>query len=490
MSSIQSNITQYILAGIFIVATVTGIIIDEFTHQQFNTQFNNTLESKAWSLATLIDQENGLVEFDFADEMMPEFEPSENSEYFELWQGNGKILERSHSLNDSDLPFVKINQGESVFLDFDLPDGQPARLIAIHFTPQVDLEEEDSVLQMTVQSANHLDSELALQTVTLVLARKRDKLNDDLVLNRIVIVLSLMSMLIVSYLIIRFAVKKGLSPLTTLSDEVKLIDDHSLDTELGQHNMASELTLITMQLNHLLSRLNAAFLREKRFSSNVSHELRAPIAELMTLSEVGKSCIDNPEMILQFFQDTQDIAQNMNLLVETLLTLAHSEPGRVNTNMTVFNLHECIQKSINRIRLNNKDCADIDWQCATDNLPQIFSDWDKLEQILNNLITNACKYGQRGSSIIIRTKMQGQQLSCSISNLTADLEKADLEHLTEYFWRKDEARSGGKNSGLGLTLVAILCDVLKISVSFELDVNQRFTVTLSNFPNRLELNNK
>ena len=100
MSSIQSNITQYILAGIFIVATVTGIIIDEFTHQQFNTQFNNTLESKAWSLATLIDQENGMVEFDFADEMMPEFEPSENSEYFELWQGNGKILERSHSLND------------------------------------------------------------------------------------------------------------------------------------------------------------------------------------------------------------------------------------------------------------------------------------------------------------------------------------------------------------------------------------------------------
>lgn len=479
MPSIQSIISRYILTGIFLVAAVTGIIIDEFTKQQFNTQFNNTLKNKAWALATLNDQKHGQVEFEFADEMMPEFESAINTEYFQLWLSNGELLERSHSLIDKDLPFPKIALGDTIFQNIELPNNQPGRLVAIHFTPQIDDDDDDDVAGQKVDIPEGV-SQQPLQTVTLVLAMNRTDLINNLALNRRVILLSFLSMLLISYLIIRVAIKRGLSPLRAISDQVQNIDDHSLETELDTNNMHSELSAITVQLNHLFSRLNTAFNREKRFSSNVAHELRTPIAELMTLSDVGKNCINNPEMTEQFFTDTKDIAHNMNQIVETMLTLAKSEMGEVKKNMSVFNLHECIKTSIIRANLNGKESSDVEWDRIGSNYIQVFSDWDKLIQILANLITNAYKYSQPENKVNIESNINGKLLSISISNLTSELLKDDLDHLTDYFWRKDDARTGGKDTGLGLTLVAMLCQILNISLSFELNDNQLFTVTLGN----------
>ena len=477
MPSIHFIITKYILTGIFLVAMVTGFVIDKFTRQQFNSHFNKTLEHKAWTLATLTDQKYGNVEFDFADEMMPEFGDIENPEFFQLWLGNGEMLERSHSLLENDLPFLNVILGDTVFQDVELPDGQPGRLVAIHFTPQLDDDEEEN--QVIENLTQVVESHLS-QTVTLILAKNRTGLIQHLLINRVVIVISFISMLLLSYLIIHYATKKGLSPLTALSSQVQNIDDQSLDTEIDTHKMFSELTAITLQLNHLFSRLNAAFKREKRFSSNVSHELRTPIAELLILSDVAKSCVDNPDMTKQFFNDTKDIALNMNQIVETMLTLAQSETTKVTKKLTVFNLNECIKSSIKRVEFINKNKLKIEWNCLTSNSIQVYSDWEKFAQILSNIIINAYKYGGNGRRIYISSTQKGQFLSLSISNYSKDLDVVDLQHLTEYFWRKDEARTGGKNTGLGLTLVEMLCQVLNILLTFELNEEQFFTVTLNN----------
>ncbi len=480
MPSIHSTITKYILTGLFLVALMTGVIIDKFTRQQFNSEFNKTLQTKAWTLATLTEQDNDKVDFDFADEMMPEFIRPDNPEYFQLWLGNGELLEKSHSLAGKELPFLKINLGDTHFQDVVLPDGNPGRLVAIRFTPQLDDEEDDD--ERTDQHSDVLartDSD-PLETVTLVIAKNRSELIHNLMVNRVVIFIAFISMLLMSYLIILLATRKGLSPLTELSTQVQKVDDQSLDTKIQPYEMYSELTTITTQLNYLFSRLNAAFKREKRFSSNVSHELRTPIAELLALSDVARSCVDDPEMSRQFYDDVKDVAQNMNKIVETMLNLAQSDLGAVEKELTVFNLHDCIQTAIKRAEISNKNKLEIEWDPSASNSIQIYSDWGKLTQILTNIISNAFKYGRSESIISITPAVQGQFLSLSISNYSTDLETEDLERLTESFWRKDEARTGGENTGLGLALVDMLCQVLNINLVFTLTEGRLFTVTLSN----------
>ena len=484
MPSIETSITKYLLTGVLLVASVAGFIIDRFIHQQFNAQFNKTLEIKAWTLATLNDQKFGKVEFDFADEMMPEFEAVENPEYFQLWLDNGDMLERSRSLGDSDLPWVSVKLGETLFQDIQLASGQPGRLVAIHFTPQLDDDDEDEAEEhRQIIEYNQIHP---LKTVTLMLARSRVDLIENLYLNRAVIALSIISMLLLISLVIRYAIKKGLSPLKVLSEQVQNIDDQSLDTKLNTQGVQTELSLITSQLNNLLERLNEAFLREKRFSSNVAHELRTPIAELMALSDVGKACVDSPDLVLQFFDDAKHISQNMSLLVETLLSLAHSESDKVRINNTAFNLHESIQSCVKRVDSGICKDAVIEWESQTDKLLQIYCDWDKWNQIINNLVFNACKYCSPGCTVSIRSSIKGALVSLSISNPTEDLEREDLAHLSEYFWRKDAARSGGTHVGLGLTLVATLCQLLGIRLSFELSEDKLFTVTLDNIPTRAD----
>lgn len=459
---------------------MTGVIIDKFTRQQFNSEFNKTLQTKAWTLATLTEQDNDKVDFDFADEMMPEFIRPDNPEYFQLWLGNGELLEKSHSLAGKELPFLKINLGDTHFQDVVLPDGNPGRLVAIRFTPQLDDEEDDD--ERTDQHSDVLartDSD-PLETVTLVIAKNRSELIHNLMVNRVVIFIAFISMLLMSYLIILLATRKGLSPLTELSTQVQKVDDQSLDTKIQPYEMYSELTTITTQLNYLFSRLNAAFKREKRFSSNVSHELRTPIAELLALSDVARSCVDDPEMSRQFYDDVKDVAQNMNKIVETMLNLAQSDLGAVEKELTVFNLHDCIQTAIKRAEISNKNKLEIEWDPSASNSIQIYSDWGKLTQILTNIISNAFKYGRSESIISITPAVQGQFLSLSISNYSTDLETEDLERLTESFWRKDEARTGGENTGLGLALVDMLCQVLNINLVFTLTEGRLFTVTLSN----------
>lgn len=475
MNSLHFTISKYILSGILLVALVTGVIIDRFTRQQFNSQFNKTLQNQAWTLATLTDQKNGKITFNFTDTMMPEFGISARSEYFQLWSGNGDLLQKSHSLANTELPFLNIAMGDTVIQDIELPDGKQGRFVAIHFTPQ---SEDDSENRPFEHSSN---SPLQPpQTVILMIVKNRSELIHKLLINRVVIIVSFISMLLISYLIIHIATKKGLSPLTALSTQVQNIDDQTLDTQIQPDKMYSELSAITLQLNYLFNRLNASFTREKRFSANVSHELRTPIAELLTLSEVAGSQLNDPQKTSLFFDDVKDIAQNMSSIVDNMLTMAQSEPGGVNREYSVFNLNECIQSAIRQAESINKNNLKIEWDQTAFQTIRIYNDEAKFSQILINIFSNAFKYACKNSVIRIKPVLQDQLLSLSVSNNTFDLQIDDLEHLTESFWRKDVARTAGKNSGLGLTLVKILCQVLDIKLDFSLTDDGLYTVSLGN----------
>jgi signal transduction histidine kinase len=90
----------------------------------------------------------------------------------------------------------------------------------------------------------------------------------------------------------------------------------------------------------------------------------------------------------------------------------------------------------------------------------VVTDVAKLRLILTNLLGNAVEYAPTGSAVACHVAIEEPSFHLSVSNPAPDLERDDLGRLFDRFWRKDEARGGGRHAGLGLTLVRSLCATL------------------------------
>ena len=108
----------------------------------------------------------------------------------------------------------------------------------------------------------------------------------------------------------------------------------------------------------------------------------------------------------------------------------------------------------------------------------LLTDRTMLSVVLRNLIANAVEYAPAGGRVRIESACTEGEIQLRIGNTNATLEKSDLKHLFEPFWRKDAARTGGVHAGLGLALVFSYCAALNIAIETTLATPDWFEVRL------------
>jgi two-component system sensor histidine kinase QseC len=234
-----------------------------------------------------------------------------------------------------------------------------------------------------------------------------------------------------------------------------------------------ELAPISAKLNDLLTRVLASFERERRFSADVAHELRTPIAELRAIADVALRF--PPEAIARTaaFEDVREAALQIDRLVTALRTLAACEAGRVERNVESVDLRALGQKLWTPFAAA---AASKGLAVATP-LPErpessgravISSDPAILGSVITNLFANAVEYADAGGKVgwSVRTTSAGVELT--VVNSNAALERTDLDHVFEAFWRKDAARTGGVHSGLGLSLARAFVELLEGELSLQI----------------------
>ncbi len=463
---------------------IAGVTIDYLLREQLKTEFDRNLLSKAMSLVTLSEQDEGEVEFDFVDRFMPEFAADERPEYFQLWLADGTLIERSGSLGEADLPRSNPPLDTPHFTDLTLPDGRVGRLVAVRFVPYHDGPDDDEK-QAGAQadpgrqpddgeagtSASDLRADIAV-------ARGTEDLDHLIATVRATLAVIFALLMGATALLVRLSVDRGLKPLNKIAGEVRNLDADNLNTRLPDTPGSDELAPITRQLNELLERLEAAFQREKRFSGNVAHELRTPIAELRSLAEVGKEWPADRDMVEGFFGELVHLADDMERTVTNLMMLSQLEAGTQRAAMAPIGLSQLIDKTWRRLtsQANGKQ-VQLDNRVRDD--LKVRSDEDKLTLILTNLFSNAVSYSPDHSVIVVAVEENTVGAQLAVSNPTVDLAEQDLPLMFERFWRKDEARAGGRHAGLGLSLVKALADILSIKISSALDTSRRFTIMLS-----------
>lgn len=232
-------------------------------------------------------------------------------------------------------------------------------------------------------------------------------------------------------------------------------------SEKLEHNIA-ELKKANLELKKDIDKKEKLEIMRTDFLSNVSHELKTPIALIQGYAEGLKEGItDDPESMGFYCDVIMDEANKMNTMVKRLLTLNQIEFGNDEQDMERFNINELIASVVdaNAIRAGQKNMSIVFDNRNEQNF--VWADEYKTEEVLTNYISNALNHCDGKQAIEVRTSKSedGATLTVTVYNSGRNIAEEDLERIWEKFYKTDKARTreyGG--NGIGLSIVKAIME--------------------------------
>lgn len=226
------------------------------------------------------------------------------------------------------------------------------------------------------------------------------------------------------------------------------ITQAKVNTLLKLHDQQRELEI----KNAELAKLN----QEKNYFLGVaSHDLRNPIGNIISLvhileDELGDSLSLEMKEMLQMMNDS---GRDMLELLNTLLDVSKIESGTMNLNLKSDSIGGAIQKSINdNIRTANAKSIVLDYNIS-DNIPNVAFDKIHLQQVLNNLISNAIKFSFGNTHVEINVNRKDNDVIISVKDQGQGIPSNDIHRVFMPFARTSVSSTNGeKSTGLGLTI--------------------------------------
>ncbi|MEO8275721.1 MAG: ATP-binding protein [Thermoanaerobaculia bacterium] len=458
MRSIRRELVLWLSIGTAVLSAVAGLVSGRVVENRLRQDFDEDLLATAQTIMSVTEQDAGRYVLEFSYESMPQFSTKAPLEYFETWSDIGEIVERSRSLAGAGLesPFSR-DESPQIWNAL-LPDGRPGRLLQMTFVPQAE-EESASISGPQTRS----------RQAVLVLARGRDELERFVRWVYLTDLAIAVGLALALALCVEFVLRRGLAPLAKVARDVGALDERSLETRIEVSPAVDELDPIVRRLNLLLERLQAAFERERRFSGDVAHELRTPVAELRTLAEVGGRWSGDAALASALFADTAAVAERMERVVAQMMTLARAEAGQEPIESSPFDLAELIDECVVSCSPVTRDRR-ISIELHLDRPLPVFEDRNLLAVILRNLLENAVAHGPEDGTITVEAHATSDgEVRFTVTNAAPELQRSDLEAMFGRFWTKDVARSNARHSGLGLSLVRTLAGLLGIEVEARRD---------------------
>lgn len=241
--------------------------------------------------------------------------------------------------------------------------------------------------------------------------------------------------------------------------ELDILGQHMNQLSEKLESTISELKTANNELKKDIERKEQIDEMRKEFLSNVSHELKTPLALIQGYAEGLQECINDDEESRAFYCDViTDEAGKMNQMVQKLLTLNNLEFGNGTIEMTHFNITELIRGVCNsasilmkqsQITLEFDDTADV----------YVWGDEFQIEEVVTNYISNAIHHCDFEKKIRIFYTQKSDCIRVSVFNTGKQIPDEDLTKVWEKFFKVDKAHTrayGG--SGIGLSIVKAIMD--------------------------------
>jgi heavy metal sensor kinase len=269
-------------------------------------------------------------------------------------------------------------------------------------------------------------------------------------------------------------VRLGTAPLRRLSDAVSRVSAKDFHLPFGGPRPPRELEPIVGRLRQTLDMLKRAFAREKQATADISHDLRTPLAALLTTTEMALRRQRSVEEYEEVLRDCQASARQMSRSVERLLALARLDAGADTLRLQAVDAAALAEQCLAVVRpLAEARGVKLAVHVEGDQVPQLTTDPDKFSEVLTNLLHNAIQYNRPGGDIDVSVSRQNGHFELAVRDTGIGIEPEARAHLFERFWRADPSRgSDGLHAGLGLAIVKGYVDLMGGTISVESNPGQ------------------
>ena len=218
----------------------------------------------------------------------------------------------------------------------------------------------------------------------------------------------------------------------------------------------------------------------KDFISNVSHEFRTPLTIIKGNLESVIDGMTKPEYITDTFITLLKETNRLERMVKDLLNLSKLESGKLEIDFNELDVNMLINDTIRSLKPLIADNS-IDLQLSLqNNLPPLFSDYDKLKQLLIIFLDNGIKFSQNKGKLKISTYADSENICISIEDNGIGIPKDEIQYLGEKFFKADRARSSkAEGTGLGLSIAKRLVKILNGYFSIESELEKGTVITIS-----------
>lgn len=210
---------------------------------------------------------------------------------------------------------------------------------------------------------------------------------------------------------------------------------------------------------------------KSRFVTMASHEFRTPLSTILSsTSLIGKyTTTEDDEKRQKHVSRIKSAVANMNLILNDFLSAEHLEEGKVLVNLSLFSYTELVQEVINEIKTLLKEGQNIIYHHTGND--EIYSDKQKIRNILINLISNAIKFTSEGKVITVTSKTEKLSFRLAVADKGIGIPKEEQKYLFDRFFRAKNV-TNIQGTGLGLNIVKKYVEALKGEISFKSELNK------------------
>lgn len=284
---------------------------------------------------------------------------------------------------------------------------------------------------------------------------------------------------ILCWFITTYVVQRLLLPVDVFYQTLKGINENNLNTRIQVKNKKDEIDLLANEFNQMLQRIDISYQKQKEFTAHASHELRTPIARIM--SQVENKILDTDAAGIEntYLKNILTDVNQISDLISSLLLLSKIESSTAVGN-EICRIDELIFESAEKISVVYPDIKlhlDIVNPESEDNTLEIKGNKSLLEIAFTNLIKNAYKYSDN-KTVSISITSTDHALTASISNTGQTVLDTEQENLFEPFMRGENSKNKS-GLGLGLKIVQRIIVQHNATITYQaIDSNiNRFSIT-------------
>lgn len=244
--------------------------------------------------------------------------------------------------------------------------------------------------------------------------------------------------------------RRELRPIVRLSREAAALSTDALSERLSAHGIAVELRVLVDSFNRVLDRVEMTYRQLESFNADVAHELRTPLATLVTGLEVTLARRRANEEMKEALQESLEGLNEMAGMVNDMLFLARADRNMAleeTEPVDVGEQSEVAARALSGLLSERYQRLQVEGAGRAMANPAL------LRRAVSNLVANAVRFGASGSTITIAIETTQPRVRVTVRNMGEAIAPEVLPRIFERFVRGDTARSGQSHHGLGLAIV-------------------------------------